>query len=35
MEIALPPEWEERIADKVAGGEFHNAEEVVRAGLRR
>ena len=34
MEIALPPEWEKRIADKVAGGEFPKAEEVVREGRR-
>ena len=35
MAIILPLEWEKRIADKVAGGEFPDAEEVVREGLRR
>jgi antitoxin ParD1/3/4 len=35
MEITLPPEWEQRIADKVAGGEFSNADEVVLEAVRR
>lgn len=35
MEITLPPEWEKRIADKVAGGEYPSPDEVVREGLRR
>ena len=35
MEITLPPEWEKRIADKVAGGEFNSANDVIEEGLRR
>lgn len=35
VKIILSPELEKRIADKVASGEFANAEELVSEGMRR
>jgi antitoxin ParD1/3/4 len=34
MNVSLPPTWEEFIAGQVTSGEFGNASEVVREGLR-
>ena len=34
MNLSLPPELERWIAEKVAGGQYRNASEVVREDLR-
>ena len=34
MEISLPPELEQFVADKVQSGDYPTAGEVVRDGLR-
>lgn len=34
MNVSLTPELEKYISEKVAGGLYHSASEVVREGLR-
>lgn len=34
MNVSLPPTWEQFVASQVSAGEFGNASEVVREGLR-
>lgn len=34
MNISLTPELEKFVHDKVAGGRYHSASEVIREGLR-
>lgn len=34
MTTAIPPEFEQFVAQQIAGGQYASAEEVVAAGLR-
>lgn len=34
MDVSLPPDLEQQVAEVVANGRYRDAEHVVRAGLR-
>ena len=34
MDVALPPDLADQVAETVASGRYRSAEDVVRAGLR-